>query len=38
MPLPTELPSERKERERIYRESGVLTREAIMRVLTGEFG
>ena len=35
--MPTMLPSERKERERIYRESGELTRETIMRVLLGEF-
>ena len=36
--MPTMLPSERRERERIYRESGELTRETIMRALLGEFG
>jgi hypothetical protein len=35
--MPTMLPSERRERERIYREAGELTRETIMRVLLGEF-
>jgi len=35
--MPTMLPSERRERERIYRESGELTRETIMRLLLGEF-
>lgn len=37
VPLPVVLPSERRERERIYRESGELTREVITRVLLGEF-
>jgi hypothetical protein len=35
--MPTMLPSERRERERIYRDSGELTRETIMRLLLGEF-
>jgi hypothetical protein len=37
VPLPTELPSLRRERERVYRESGQLTREMIARLLAGEF-
>lgn len=36
-PLPTMLPSERREREQMYRESGQLTREMIARLLAGEF-
>lgn len=35
--MPTELPSQRRERERAYRESGQLTRELIARLLAGEF-
>jgi hypothetical protein len=35
--MPTELPSQREERERVYRESGQLTRELIARLLAGEF-
>lgn len=35
--MPTELPSQRRERERVYRESGQLTREMIARLLAGEF-
>jgi hypothetical protein len=37
VPLPAELPSQRRERERVYRESGQLTREMIARLLAGEF-
>jgi len=37
LPLPTMLPSQRKELDRIYRESGELTRETIARLLAGEF-
>ena len=37
LPLPAELPSQRKEIDRIYRESGELTRETIARLLAGEF-
>ena len=37
MPMPTELPSERRRREQMYGEAGVLTQETIMRVLLGEF-
>lgn len=37
VPLPTELPSQRRERERIYRGSGQVTREMIARLLAGEF-
>lgn len=36
-PLPTLLPSVRAERERIYRESGEITRELTARLLAGEF-
>lgn len=35
--MPTELPSQRREREQVYRESGQLTREMLARVLAGEF-
>lgn len=35
--MPAELPSQRRERERVYRESGQLTRELIARLLAGEF-
>lgn len=37
VPLPTELPSVRRERGQMYRESGQLTRELIARLLAGEF-
>ena len=36
-PMPTLLPSVRAERDRIYRESGEITRELIARLLAGEF-
>ena len=36
-PLPTLLPSVRAERERVYCESGEITRELIVRLLAGEF-
>jgi hypothetical protein len=35
--MPTELPSVRAVRERVYRESGQLDRELIARLLAGEF-
>lgn len=37
VPLPVMLPSQREEIDRIYRESGELTRETITRLLAGEF-
>jgi hypothetical protein len=37
VPLPVMLPSQREEINRIYRESGELTREMIARLLAGEF-
>jgi hypothetical protein len=38
VPLPTELPSERKRREQMmYGEAGYLTREILVRALMGEF-